>query len=529
MDREQFLQSVHYLRLDGKSIAGIAGHLGVNRRKVARALKVAPVVPSPIATSSPGDAPFVGRQSELHQLKAAQSEALRQAFTLERPGVDFNEAEFDTVIRHAQAQGLVWSLSFGDFVLLQPELLNDYASAIVRVARKHPEGLGCVLEHEVLEARIDFEDMVRLVEPGTERSLIHAVAEIFLARDIALREGEHLVFPSKFNRERPEYPRPPLHEVAYSFAGPVEEIYATLVVRLSYSGAFELGDLWKNAAEFTDTLGMGCGFIVSSPAEGEGVISAFFEGSAPIDTKVLLLTFVNEHLRARAIVGSDTRKRIYRCSACNEEVADNQAVAARLDRGMRTVPCQYCDAQVQLRDLLEERFGDQELLRRVRAMEAVVASKKEEQLGITKAKAKEGIGEFDVFLAHNNTDSDHISAISESLRQRALNPWLDREQIAPGRWFQDVIQQAILSVKSAAIFIGPSGLGKWQVLELRAFVEECVDRDIPVIPVLLPGVTRVPHELPFLKQFNWVRFRNRVDEKEGLRDLVWGITGERPR
>ena len=60
---------------------------------------------------------------------------------------------------------------------------------------------------------------------------------------------EMLVFPSKFNRKLPDIPHPPVREVAYRFAGPVEDVYATLAVRLFYSDAFELKDLWKNAAE----------------------------------------------------------------------------------------------------------------------------------------------------------------------------------------------------------------------------------------------------------------------------------------
>ena len=75
-----------------------------------------------------------------------------------------------------------------------------------------------------------------------------------------------------------------------------------------------------------------------------------------------------------------------------------------------------------------------------------------------------------------------------------------------GRWFQDYIQGAIQTVKSAAISIGPHGLGKWQVVELRAFIGQCVERDIPVIPVLLPGVDTVPEELVFQRELNWVKF-----------------------
>lgn len=137
--------------------------------------------------------------------------------------------------------------------------------------------------------------------------------------------------------------------------------------------------------------------------------------------------------------------------------------------------------------------------------------------------------QYDVFLAHNSQDKPQVRAIAKELRQRGLIPWLDEDVIPPGRWFQDVIQQAIPNVKSAAILIGSGGLGKWQTLELRAFISQCVEADIPVIPILLPGVDEFPEYLPFLKQLNCVFFHNRMDDVEALDKLEWGITGRKPK
>jgi hypothetical protein len=54
-----------------------------------------------------------------------------------------------------------------------------------------------------------------------------------------------------------------------------------------------------------------------------------------------------------------------------------------------------------------------------------------------------------------------------------------------------------------------------------------VDKGIPVIPVLLPGVPSIPDHLLFLKELKWVRFQS-LDDHEALDELIWGITGERP-
>ncbi|MGB7056318.1 MAG: TIR domain-containing protein [Geitlerinemataceae cyanobacterium] len=130
---------------------------------------------------------------------------------------------------------------------------------------------------------------------------------------------------------------------------------------------------------------------------------------------------------------------------------------------------------------------------------------------------------FDVFLAHNSQDKPQVRAIAAKLKRRGLKVWLDEEQIPPGRPFQDVIQQALQNVRCAAIFISPKGLGKWQVLESRSLLTRFVDADIPVIPILLPGVEGIPEDLLFLKELNYVKFESGIDDIEALDKLESGI------
>ena len=70
-------------------------------------------------------------------------------------------------------------------------------------------------------------------------------------------------------------------------------------------------------------------------------------------------------------------------------------------------------------------------------------------------------------------------------------------------------------------------MGRWQILELRAFISRCVDRELPVIPVLLPGTVELPGQLVFLKELSWVRLET-LDDAESLGRLEWGITGVKP-
>ncbi len=77
--------------------------------------------------------------------------------------------------------------------------------------------------------------------------------------------------------------------------------------------------------------------------------------------------------------------------------------------------------------------------------------------------------------------------------------------------------------------VHPRDLGRWQVVELRTFISHCVEREIPVIPVLLPEAEEIPEELVFLNEFTWVKLSKNIEDAEALDNLEWGITGEHPR
>lgn len=142
------------------------------------------------------------------------------------------------------------------------------------------------------------------------------------------------------------------------------------------------------------------------------------------------------------------------------------------------------------------------------------------------------MAEFDVFLAHNSVDKYQVSLINEELKKRGMNTWLDVEQVQPGKSFQDAIQKAIPLIKSAAIFIGKNGLGTWQGLELKVILSMCLKQNIPVIPVLLPGVYYLPQDMLFLQEFNYIdihdgEINNEIVNQRVLDLLEWGIKGRR--
>lgn len=109
------------------------------------------------------------------------------------------------------------------------------------------------------------------------------------------------------------------------------------------------------------------------------------------------------------------------------------------------------------------------------------------------------------------------------LADRGLRPWLDQQELVPGRPWQEALEKIIQTTKTAAVILGPEGAGPWEKQEIRAVLSEFVKRQLPVIPVLLHGARK--RDLPlFLQAFTWVELREGLT-KEGLDLLEWGITG----
>ncbi len=134
---------------------------------------------------------------------------------------------------------------------------------------------------------------------------------------------------------------------------------------------------------------------------------------------------------------------------------------------------------------------------------------------------------FDVFLSHNSKDKPAVRELAEVLETRGLRVWLDEWQLVPGRPWQQALEEIIRTVPAAAVLIGKDGLGPWEISEMRVCLSQFVRRELPVIPVLLPGAPARPEVPLFLEDLTWVDLRGGLST-EGLDRLEWGITGRKP-
>ena len=286
------------------------------------------------------------------------------------PGEMIGQSDVRTAVTLLANHGLALPLKFGDLVLLQPELLNGYAGAIIRAARAHKDEIGCVLEAEIYDPGFDFTGVDRLARPD-EELLLRAMVQTFLDHSLCIAEdtaqGRQLVFPSQYRREK-DIPWEPDVFVSYTFGGEWQTIWTTLVVRLWYSQEFNHSELWRNAAEFKSARGNLLGLKIDNrQGEGEATISLFFDVQTPDDLKIIFIGYVHQHL---ARYGCDVKRdRRYVCVHCGTPVHDLIIVRKRLEAGKDFITCQSCDERVPLKDSIEQQIMTDPVARKIMAME----------------------------------------------------------------------------------------------------------------------------------------------------------------
>jgi hypothetical protein len=305
---------------------------------------------------------------------------LKQRMEMTLTGEHFEPAELETVISLLAGPGMIQRLDFGGFVLLRPEVLSRYA-AVVRKVRKHPSELGCIREDELLAGDLDYQDFQRLARED-EAVVLRTLLETFVSRAWCLRQlsdgSALLTFPSYFRRERKGQPAHPSVLVTYRFDGPADEIYATLVVRLHHTPAFESTELWKSAADFRTQTGQKLGFTMQRESEGSSLLEVYFEPEVDENSRVLFLRYVHDHLMQHG--KNVARLRHYgctnkKCKDFGKAFKDREAIDEALGpEGEGKVFCGKCGKPIVLRDVIEEKFHSAAVKEKVREMQVEVRS-----------------------------------------------------------------------------------------------------------------------------------------------------------
>ncbi len=437
-------------------------------------------------------------------------------------------SDFNTCIGLVENRDLIRRLSFGGYVLLQPELLDVYASAMVNTAKDEPDGLGFIREEAALACQFKMPETERIADKNQEKILLIATVEELLRHDLIIKEttdaGTDLIFPSQFTRERSDPPEPTGKSVIFTFEGPILSLYATLAVRLTHSQFFNKEEMWKNAGRYVAAVGGTCGMILRELEEGRGELTLYFDDQASDETRYQFEDFIAGHLRKRALTNTVTRRQVVACPNCGEVIPDS-TVMRRRERKFTTLNCPVCDAKVSL--VKREEVVTAPTDDAVTKMEEAAELQKELSASSLVLKGKIKAEDFDVFLCHNSDDKEAVKEIGEKLKTFGILPWLDEWELRPGFSWQDALERQIKRGKSVAVLVGKSGIGPWQDKEVKAFLRKSVKQECPVIPVILKGCDK-EFEIPvLLEEMQWVDFRK--DEPDPMKQLRWGITGERGR
>ena len=429
-------------------------------------------------------------------------------------------AAFDASLGRAESRGLIRWMLFGDLILLKPELLDVYASAMVLAARNEPDGLGFIAEKTALAGQFQVSAAERVPDRGQERLLLIATVEELLQHEIALKEvsdqGVDLVFPSQFTRQRPEAPYIPSETMVFAFEGALDSIYATLAVRLARSDLFAREGMWRNAATYSAAGGGVCGMNLRELEGGRGELSLFYdEASAAVRRQ--FEAYIAAHLRSRVIPGTLTRRTVRICPVCSYALPDN-LVRRRLDRGMAVIRCPACDESVIALADEPGPFPDAD----VEAMNRNADEQRDRSAAELRLMGKIETHDYDVFLCYNSEDAGQVREIAARLRERGILPWFDVAEVPPGHRWLSALERTLSTIKTAAIFIGPQGPGQWQNQEIEGLLLQMLRRRCRLIPVILPGRQEAPRIPPFLDDFNAVDYRE--TDPDPFERLVDGIT-----
>jgi hypothetical protein len=134
---------------------------------------------------------------------------------------------------------------------------------------------------------------------------------------------------------------------------------------------------------------------------------------------------------------------------------------------------------------------------------------------------------FDIFLSYKSEDSDWVNRLENSLRQRGVKVWRDKNEIRPGDLFASSLEAGLDTSHSVGLVVTPASLkSDWVRDEYYRALSLTNQRKARLIPLVRAG-TSLPG---FLSSRQCIDFRNDKTFESKVDSLVWpGITGHRIR
>jgi hypothetical protein len=348
----------------------------------------------------------------------------------------------------------------------------------------------------------------------------------FLGAEHALHVGEDrgictLLFPSRVQTAPPALDEQ--REVIFQLWGAVENIFATLVVRLARSGVFRLTTSWKLGASFAGPAGETCTLRLDTAWSGHGELSLAYDRAAARQTRLVFEEYVASQLRARS-AGEVDRLRRFHCPSCGRAVRDVGTVRQRREAGQTEMACPFCRTTYSLRDR-NEGFGKAYhalVARTVEEMNYAADARRDIDVAAFILHGKSLTRDYDVFFANDPSDGKPVAELDSLLKQQGILPWSNVPQLSTGVNY-DNPTDVLKSCGAAVFFVGGQPLSG--VLSGLAFIalDMVTKNNLRLVNVLLPGGSAV-NLPPGLAQYQLIDMREFTPA--AMARLVGAITGQ---
>ena len=392
---------------------------------------------------------------------------------LERPAPDV--PSFAVQLGGLESQDLLKQLSSGDLILLDPTVLRSYASMIVIAAMDAPRADGSLDERAILDGEIPLIEDERLERRSDEPEILAAAVAEFMEAGVVVREGPPgariLRFPSAAAGSAPRSLLDVEPSQRMRVTGSLDYTYARIVVSLSSAGIAERTDLFRHLAAFhrpDDTWS-----AISVAERSPGVLEFESRHSPELsrDSCALVDELLKSLLKKLSVGGSLESVHRVVCPDCGTSVLEEQ-VRRRLARGFDWLRCSVCETEVDLVPAVTP--VPRELARSVTRSEDQARATQQRAARETALDLKVDRGRFDVFISYCSEEREAVLALADRLLGQGIRPWVDVRELQPGRAWMTEIQRQIESIRSAAVVVGPSGIGPWQQEETMMFLEAFV-------------------------------------------------------
>jgi len=471
--------------------------------------------------------PFLIKVRKLYEIFLAQSQHTEERIP-ELPN------EFDACIDLLGSANLLKRFKIDGLVLLQPELLDAYANAIINAAKasKDPEKFGRVLERDIWQGNLNIPKNLKIMDRKLESKLLIATIKELMSYEVVFREEDEFIFPSHFVQQLRPFEFSGTSEIAFSFEGPILNIYAMVIVRLTRSTYFTLDQISHHRAAFKhvhiltrEPLPGYCSIELEETDEGTGRLVLYFDQEVRQVMRYCFEMWIYSILRKQVVDEKLKRKRLFRCANCTNSVPLNSAeVEAVMNEGRDFLFCPRCGEKIFLYDPeLEPQMWD--ALRRVSVdMDKEADRARDLEANKTLIRGKRKTGSYDTIFVYHPDSKHNVTQIAKTLLKWGVysavpNPRAD---------LPDIARQPLPKTIQVILVIFDQHV--WDTGEFLQFVQMTEDMGIPTVPVLLPNAGQVPEDLMYRRDLDWVYFFDSLDEageEFAYQELAYRITGVR--